>query len=118
MKVPLTDLTIKNTKSYLAKISQIIKTNDFILGKEVEAFEKEFATYLGVGYCVGVASGTDALLLALKAVGVTQNDEVIVPAFSFVASATPIVMLGARPVFVDVKKDFPIIDEEQIEKAI
>jgi dTDP-4-amino-4,6-dideoxygalactose transaminase len=74
----------------------------FILGPEVEAFEREFAEYLGVEHVIGVANGTDALTIALRAMGVGPGDEVIVPSFTFYASAEAIPPTGARPVFCDV----------------
>ena len=74
----------------------------FILGPEVTALESELAARCGVAHGIGVSSGTDALVLALKAVGVGPGDEVITSAFSFVASASTALMLGARPVFVDI----------------
>ncbi len=118
IKVPFTDLSVKDQKIFLKKINTVLKRGNFVLGKEVDMFEREFAAYLEVKYCVGVASGTDAILLALRALDISQDDEVIVPAFTFVASATPILMLGARAVFVDIKPNLPIIDENKVEKAI
>lgn len=116
--IPFTDVSVKITHKFLRKISRVIKNGDFILGKEVSEFEQQFAQYIGIKYCIGVASGTDAILIALRSLGVSQRDEVIVPAFTFIASATPILMLGARPVFVDIRSDLPVIDENSIEKAI
>src|SRR5436190_13956801 len=116
--IPLTDVSISHPAPYLKKISLLLKTGNFILGQEVRKFEQEFATYLGVKYCVGVASGTDAILIGMKALGIGEGDEVIVPAFTFIASATPLLMLGAKPIFVDVRNDLPVIDEEKIEHVI
>jgi dTDP-4-amino-4,6-dideoxygalactose transaminase len=118
IKVPFTDLAIKNPQTYIHSFSSLLNRGDFILSKEVEEFEKEFAKYLGVTYCVGVASGTDAIMLSLRALGIGANDEVIVPAFTFVASATPLLMIGARPIFVDISPDLPLIDVDKIEAAI
>lgn len=118
IKVPFSDLSVKNPSLFLSKISEVLKRGDFILGQEVEKFEKEFASYIGVKYCVGVASGTDAILLALRALNISRGDEVIVPAFTFISTATPILMLGARPVFVDVKQSIPVIDENKIVQAV
>ena len=80
----------------------VLESGRYILGPEVEAFESEFASYLGVGHCVGVANGTDALAIALRALGVAPGDEVIVPAFTFFATVEPVVTIGATPVFCDV----------------
>jgi dTDP-4-amino-4,6-dideoxygalactose transaminase len=88
-----------------AKIAEVIDRGAFILGPEVEAFEHDFAAYLGARHAVGVANGTDALTLALKALGVGPGDEVVVPSFTFYASAEAIPPTGARPVFCDVDPD-------------
>lgn len=119
--LPLVDLTrlSPKIKSLIDKeIKKIIKKGDFILGEKVYQFEIQFAKYIGMKYGVGVASGTDAMLIALSALGITKNDEIIVPAMTFIASASPILMLGAKPVFIDIKKDEPLIDPDKIEKAI
>ncbi|MBV9365190.1 MAG: DegT/DnrJ/EryC1/StrS family aminotransferase, partial [Solirubrobacterales bacterium] len=85
-----------------ARLSEVLERGVYILGPEVEAFECEFAAYLGVRHAVGVANGTDAITIALKALGVSAGDDVVVPAFTFYASAEAIVNAGARPVFCDV----------------
>ena len=85
-----------------AKVNAIIDSKRFIFGPEVEGFEREFADYIGTRHAVGVANGTDALLLALRALDIKPGDEVIVPSFTFFASAEPIVLLGATPVWCDV----------------
>lgn len=82
----------------------------FTLGDEVEAFEREFASYVGVSRCVGVASGTAALTIALQAAGVGRGGEVIVPAHTFIASALAVVHAGAEPVFCDVEEETGLID--------
>lgn len=85
------------------RISAVIEGGTYILGPEVAAFERELASYLGVRHVVGVASGTDAITIALRAMGVRGgDDEVVVPSFTFYASAEAIVTAGARPVFCDV----------------
>jgi dTDP-4-amino-4,6-dideoxygalactose transaminase len=83
-------------------IEDVLERGQFILGPEVAAFEQEFAAYLGADHVVGVANGTDALTLALRALGVGPGDDVVVPSFSFYASAEAIPPTGARPVFCDV----------------
>jgi dTDP-3-amino-3,4,6-trideoxy-alpha-D-glucose transaminase len=85
-----------------AKVMEVIDSKRFIFGPEVEAFETEFARYVGTEHAVGVANGTDALLLALRALDIGPGDEVIVPSFTFFASAEPIALVGATPVWCDV----------------
>src|SRR4051794_20177461 len=82
-----------------AKVNAILDKGTFVLGPEVRAFEEELAAYVGAGYAIGVANGTDALVLALRALGVGPGDEVVVPSFTFYASAEAIPHTGARPVF-------------------
>lgn len=91
---------------------------DFILGQDVVAFEEEFATFSDVGHAIGCANGTDALYLALHALGVGPGDEVIVPAMTFIATALGVSMAGATPVLVDVEADTALIDPAKIEAAI
>jgi dTDP-4-amino-4,6-dideoxygalactose transaminase len=88
-----------------AKVSQVIADGTFILGPEVRAFEQELASYLGVEHVIGVANGTDALTIAARAAGVGPGDEVVLPSFTFYATAEAIASIGARPVFCDVDRD-------------
>ena len=81
-----------------AKVSAILDKGAYVLGPELRAFEQEFASYVGVRHAIGVANGTDALILALRALGVGPGDEVVVPSFTFYASAEAIPHAGARPV--------------------
>ncbi len=90
----------------------------FILGPEVAALETELAALCGVTHGIGVNSGTDALVLALKSLGVQPGDEVITSAFSFVASASAALMVGARPVFVDIVPSTYNLDPALVEKAV
>src|SRR5919202_6523309 len=83
-----------------AAIARVLESSAFVLGREVEAFEAEFAAYCGARHCVGVANGTDAIQLALQACGVGAGDEVIVPANTFFATAEAISTAGATPGFV------------------
>ncbi|SVD82439.1 uncharacterized protein METZ01_LOCUS435293, partial [marine metagenome] len=101
----------------LESIAAVIDTGQFILGEQVEVFEREFAKLCQVRYAVGVNSGTDALIFALRSIGIQRGDEVITAPNSFIASAAAIVILGAHPVFVDVRDDYNI-DPDLIEGAI
>ncbi len=83
-------------------MAEVIERGDYILGPEVEAFEREFAAYLGVEHVIGVANGTDAITIALRALGVGPGDEVVVPSFTFYASVEAVIAAGATPVFCDV----------------
>jgi len=103
--VPFLDLTRqykKIKKEILTATQRVYEKGHFILGEEVSTFEKEFSHYCGVRYGVGVGSGTDALYLAMKAVGIGEGDEVVTVANSFIATALAISFIGARPLFVDI----------------
>ena len=96
----------------------MVRSGRYILGPEVGAFEEEFASYLGVAHCVGVANGTDALTIALRALGVKPGDEVICPSFTFYATAEAIVNAGATPVFCDVDPATGCVTRASVEAAI
>lgn len=100
------------------KIKKILNSNSYILGNEVRTFEKNFSKYLGVKYCVGVSNGTDAIVLALKAINVKVGDEVITTSHTAFATIAAIVEVGATPVFTDIKNDDFTIDTSKIEKNI
>jgi dTDP-4-amino-4,6-dideoxygalactose transaminase len=120
-KIPLVDLKAQylSIKSEIdAAIDRVIDKTAFILGEEVESFEKEFAAFCKAEYCVGVASGTAALHLALLACGVRPGDEVITTPFTFIATAEAISHCGARPVFVDIDPRNCLLDPTQVEAAI
>lgn len=99
-------------------IAETIANCSFILGPNVQAFEKETAEYFGVKHAIGCASGTDAIHLALRAEGISEGDEVITSAFTFIATAEAIEYVGAKPVFVDIDPKTFNITAENIEKAI
>ena len=101
-----------------AAVEDVLRAGKFILGPQVEAFESEIARTCGVAHAVGVASGTDALLLALRTAGVGLGDEVIVPAFSYIATADVVTLLGATPVFCDILPDTFNMDPGRLEGCI
>jgi dTDP-4-amino-4,6-dideoxygalactose transaminase len=101
-----------------AAIAGVVRSTRFIGGEECAAFEAEFAAYCGVGHACGVANGTDALTLALRAFGVGPGDEVVTVANTFIATGEAILLCGARPVFVDVDPDTFTLDPSQLERAL
>ncbi|VAX20976.1 Glutamate--UDP-2-acetamido-2-deoxy-D-ribohex-3-uluronic acid aminotransferase (PLP cofactor), partial [hydrothermal vent metagenome] len=100
------------------RIQKVLDHGQYILGPEIAELEKNLAEYVGAKHCVTCASGTDALLLSLMALGVKAGDEVITSPFTFIATAETIALLGAKPVFVDIKRNTYNIDPEKIEAAI
>jgi dTDP-4-amino-4,6-dideoxygalactose transaminase len=121
MSVPFFDLTRQNKaleKEIGSAIEQVVKSGHFILGENVAALEKEVAAYCGTKFAVGVASGTDALHLALRACGIKAGDEVITSPFTFVATAEAIAYCGAAPVFVDIEPNSCNLDPDKIEARI
>ena len=98
----------KDFKSILKKFEKIIKNNDFTLGEEVDIFENNIKKLLNQKYVVAVGSGTDALMLSLKCLGVKEGDEVITTPYTFYATIGAIVTTGAKPVFVDIDEDYNI----------
>ncbi|MFQ5732234.1 MAG: DegT/DnrJ/EryC1/StrS family aminotransferase [Planctomycetaceae bacterium] len=119
MKVPFSylDRQFADVDPYLDDIRALVKSGDFTLGKAVAEFETRFAEHCGMPCGIGVGSGTDALALSLKALGVGPGDEVVAPSMTFIATAGAIAMTGAKPVFVDSEEGF-VIDPAKIEPAI
>jgi dTDP-4-amino-4,6-dideoxygalactose transaminase len=113
MTIPLADL-VAQYRTIQADVDQairsVLESGHFILGPHTKALEREVAAYLGVSHAVGVASGTDALILALRALGIGPGDDVIVPDYTFLATASAVLHVGASPVLVDVEPDTYCID--------
>jgi dTDP-4-amino-4,6-dideoxygalactose transaminase len=121
VSIPFVDLGTQHRlleRELLGAVADVVATSQFILGDELSAFEEDFARYCSTAYCVGVASGTDALHLSLRALGIGPGDEVITAANTFVATVFAIAHVGAQPVLVDVEPDGYNIDTSVIERAI
>jgi dTDP-4-amino-4,6-dideoxygalactose transaminase len=121
IKIPLKDLAAqyRALEGELGPaVKEFLASGQYVLGPAVEAFEREAAAYLGVEHCVGVGSGTDALLIALRVLGVGEGAEVVTTPFSFVASADVVVRLRARPVFVDVAPQTLNISPAAVAEAV
>jgi dTDP-3-amino-3,4,6-trideoxy-alpha-D-glucose transaminase len=121
MPVPLFDTTtaLEPLRAQIdAAIADVVAARRFILGPEVAAFEQEFAAYCGARHAVGVANGTDALTIALRAMGIGPDDDVIVPSFTFYATAEAVPPTGARPVFCDVDRATQCITAETVAAAL
>lgn len=121
MIIPLVDLKAQfRTIDVEIKeaIARVIENTSFILGREVELFEQEFASYIGARFAVGVGSGTEALHLALRALDISEGDEVITVPNSFIATALAVSYVGAKPVFVEIDPHTYNIDPSKIEEAI
>src|SRR5690348_9526698 len=101
-----------------ARIQKVLDHGQYILGPEVRELEEKLAAYTGSRHCISVASGTEALLIALMALDLKPGDEVITTPFTFVATAEMIVLIGGKAVFVDVEPDTANIDASKIEAAI
>lgn len=118
--IPYVDLVGQHAplkQEILAAVARVLDHGQFILGEEVAEFEAAFARLCGVRYAVGVASGTDALILALRALGIGPGDQIVTPPNSFVATTSAIRLVGADPVFVDVGDDYNL-DPARIEAAV
>ena len=99
-------------------IAEVIANTSFIGGNKVKEFEEIFAEFIGVNHAIGCANGTDAIEIALEALGVGPGDEVIIPAYTWVSTASAVIRVGAEPVFVDVHEEYYTMDVDLIEEAI
>jgi dTDP-3-amino-3,4,6-trideoxy-alpha-D-glucose transaminase len=121
MTVPLFDTSAPLTalrEQLRAAVNRVLDSERYILGPEVQAFEREFAEYCGTSHAVGVANGTEAITIALRAMGIGPGDEVVVPSFTFYASAEAIPPTGATPVFCDVDPDTYCVTAETVRAAL
>ncbi|EES51005.1 DegT/DnrJ/EryC1/StrS family aminotransferase [Clostridium botulinum] len=121
MNIPLIDLKAqyKSISEDLDRVTkEVLSSANYIMGKNVSDFEKDFADYIGVKHAISVGNGTDALVIALKSLGIGAGDEVITSTFTYFASAECISAVGAKPVFVDAEKDTFNIDPSKIEEKI
>jgi dTDP-4-amino-4,6-dideoxygalactose transaminase len=121
MKIPLIDL-VSQYRTIQPEIDeaicQVLESGQFILGPNVAALEREVAAYLRVQYAVGVASGTDALILALRALGIGPGDEIIAPTYTFFATAEAAMLVGATPMLVDIEPETYCLDVRQVAQRI
>jgi dTDP-4-amino-4,6-dideoxygalactose transaminase len=121
MKVPFFDLkpqSLSLKKEIQSAIDEVFETQQFIMGPQIQSLEKTIANYCNTPYAIGVASGSDALLLSLMALGIGPGDEVIMPPFTFFATAGSVSRIGAIPVFVDIDPNTYNIDPSKIEQKI
>ena len=121
LPIPLMDMVAqyRSIKGEIDKaIAEVLEKGHFILGPNVAALEKEIAAYIGVKHGVGVASGTDALVLAMRALEIGPGDEVIVPSYTFFATAEAVLLVGASPVLVDVEPSTYTLDVTQVANRI
>lgn len=119
--VPLVDIAAQHAEIHgelLPIIEDILVRGSFIGGSEVELFERDYARYVGARHCIGTGNGTDALELALLALGVRAGQEVIVPANTFIATVEAIVRIGAKPVLADVDEDYLLLDPHSVERVV
>ncbi|MBN1407261.1 MAG: DegT/DnrJ/EryC1/StrS family aminotransferase [Calditrichaceae bacterium] len=121
MKIPFLDLKLQyeDIKDEIDQaIAGVINKSAFIGGEYVKKFEENFAKFIGTSHCVSCANGTDALIIALKALGIGRGDEVIIPAISFIATSEAVTAAGAKVVYVDVDEKHNLIDPDKIEDKI
>ncbi|HDK26388.1 MAG TPA: DegT/DnrJ/EryC1/StrS family aminotransferase [Candidatus Atribacteria bacterium] len=115
-KIPLSDIDLDDDE--IEAVTKVLKSKWLSMGPVTQKFEKEFADYLGIKYAFGVSSGTAALHIALKALGIEEGDEVIVPSLTFVATANSVLYCGAKPIFADITSlnNFNISPDDILEK--
>jgi dTDP-4-amino-4,6-dideoxygalactose transaminase len=121
MPVPLFDTSTPIAplrEEIAARVQAVIGAGKYVLGPELAAFEREFADYLGAAHVIGVANGTDAITIALRALGIGPGDEVVVPSFTFYASAEAIVNAGAAPAFCEVDHSTRNVTAETVKAAL
>ncbi len=121
MKVPPVNLVGQNApfeEEFVEALREILSDGRFVLGPRLRAFEEEFARYVGVAHALGVNSGTDALVLALRALGVGKGDEVVTTPFTFYATVEAILLVGAKPVFADIDSRTFNLNPEAVREAI
>jgi dTDP-4-amino-4,6-dideoxygalactose transaminase len=121
VRVPFLDLRIQyqRLKAEIdAAIGRVLEEAAFIRGKYVEEFERAYAHAYGVRHCIGVGNGTDALYIALRALGIGPGDEVLVPALTWISTAETVSQAGARPVFVDIEPEYYTLDPQQLERHV
>ena len=121
MEIPFVDLSAqyKSIKNKIDEaIAEVLDNTSFIGGEKVKQFEAKFAEFIGANHAIGCANGTDAIEIALEALGVGSGDEVLVPAYTWVSTASAVSRVGAEPVFVDVHADYYTIDADLIEPLI
>lgn len=116
MEVPFTDIYVDD--EIVNEVDEVLESTRYVKGPKLEAFEKEFAARCEVDHAIGVSNGTAAILLSLEAAGVGSGDDVFVPGHTFFASVSPILRLGANPVFVDVDPETYTISVDELERAI
>jgi dTDP-3-amino-3,4,6-trideoxy-alpha-D-glucose transaminase len=119
MSVPLFASSLDPFKARLVeKLAEVVDGGRYILGPEVDAFESEFASFLGVKHCVGVANGTDAITIALRSMGVRPGDEVVCPSYTFWATVEAAINAGATPVYCDVDPETACVTPETVSAAV
>jgi dTDP-4-amino-4,6-dideoxygalactose transaminase len=119
--IPLVDLAAQHRQvadAVASGFARVLEKTAFILGDDVARFEEEFASFAGVAHCAGVANGTDALEIALRALNVGRGDEVILPANTFIATALAVARAGATPVLVDCDPSYGLVDVEQVARKV